>query len=201
MDINVKNTAMEVAVEETETINKAMSDYVDSNMESLANPDKRSNRARYSIMEADLKIGLDHPVLGVGMGLRNCYIPDYLSEKGKQNGEVKMWISFREKLGIMRSGFPKLGEYTSRFGETGILGLTIFLFPPLFLLWNLAKKIKADESYKLEYITFMVSLLGIMASGIGDTLNITYCYWVLLGFGYAMCFGESGIVKDNNERT
>ena len=48
---------------------------------------------------------------------------------------------------------------------------------------------------------FLISLLGIMASGIGDTLNITYCYWVLLGLGYAMCFGKAGDEKDINERT
>lgn len=190
IDISVKNLTTEVVVEDN-SLNKAMMDYVDSNMASLANPDKRSNRARYSIMEADLKIGFDHLLLGVGMGLRNGYIPDYLSEKGKQNGEVKMWLAFREKLGIMRSSFPKLGEYTSRFGETGILGLAIFLFPPMFLLWNMLLKLRdRDGKYKLEYSIFIISLLGIMASGIGDTLNITYCYWVLLSLGYAMCFGE-----------
>ena len=54
--------------------------------------------------------------------------------------------------------------------------------------------------YKLEYVMYLISLLGIMASGIGDTLNITYCYWVLMGLGYAMCFGKAGDEKDINER-
>ena len=26
----------------------------------------------------------------------------------------------------------------------------------------------------------------------GYSINITYCYWVLLGLGYAMCFGKPG---------
>lgn len=186
----------------TPPLNKAMTMYVDNNMTSLANPDKRSNRARYSIMEADTRIGLEHPFIGVGRGLRNGYIPDYLSEQGKKNGEVKMWLAFRKKMGIMRSGFPKLGEYTSRFGETGIFGLGVFLFPPLFLLWNMFKRLRDnDNKYKLECVTFIISLLGIMASGIGDTLNITYCHWVLLGLGYAMCFGKYGEIDNKcNER-
>ena len=182
-------------------ITTTMTEYIDSNAASLANPDKRSNRARYSIMEADFRIGLDHPILGVGRGLRNGYIPHYLSEKGKQNGEVKMWLEYREKLGILKSGFPNLGEYTVRFGETGILGLLLFLAPVLFLFFSMIKKIKDDTfQYKLEYEMFLISLLGIMATGIGDTLNITYCYWVLLGLGYAMCFGKDSSEKDINER-
>ena len=175
----------------------AMMQYVDSNAASLANPDKRSNRARYSIMEADFRIGLDHLVLGVGRGLRNGYIPQYLSAKGNQNGEVKMWLDFREKLGILRSGFPTLGEYTVRFGETGILGLLAFLSPVLFLITSMVKKLMKNEfQYKIEYGMYLISLLGIMASGIGDTLNITYCYWTLLGLGYSMEFGLTNITDN-----
>ena len=44
-----------------------------------------------------------------------------------------------------------------------------------------------------------------MASGLDDSINITYCYWVLLGLGYAMCFtktiNEESETKINNERT
>lgn len=50
---------------------------------------------------------------------------------------------------------------------------------------------------------FAISLIGIMVSGIGDNINITYCYWVLLGLGYAMCFGKTSNkeseTKINNE--
>ena len=194
--INTKSNTTEINVTTT------MTEYIDSNATSLANPDKRSNRARYSIMEADFRIGLDYPILGVGRGLRNGYIPQYLPEKGKQNGEVKMWLEYREKLGILKSGFPSLGEYTVRFGETGILGLLVFLAPVLFLIFIMIKKLMDNGfQYKLEYEMYLISMLGIMASGIGDTLNITYCYWVLLGLGYAMCFGKAGDEKDINERT
>ncbi len=106
----------------------------------------------------------------------------------------------------MRSGFPKLGEYTSRFAETGIIGLTLFLVPQFILLRKLYLKI-TDKSIiiddKLPYIFFTISLIGIMASGLGDSINITYCYWVLLGLGYAMCFtktiNEESETKINNE--
>lgn len=177
--------------------------YIDSNAGSLANPNKRSNKARYTIMEADFRIGLDHPVLGVGRGLRNGYIPQYLPEKGKQNAEVRMWLAFREKLGLMKSGFPMLGEYTVRFGETGILGLGVFLIPAFVLVFSVIKKLKnVSSNDRPEYLAILISLLGVMAAGVGDTLNITYCYWVLLGLGFAMCFRkEDSADKDLNERT
>lgn len=43
---------------------------------------------------------------------------------------------------------------------------------------------------RLPFVMYIIYFDGIMVYGIGDTLNITYCYWVLLGLGYAMCFGE-----------
>ena len=176
--------------------------YLESNLTSLASTSQRSNGARYSIMIADLKIGLDRPLTGVGSGLRNAYIPDYLPEMAKDNGEVQMWIQNQKEKGILRSGFPKLGEYTSRFAETGIIGLALFLVPPFILLRKLYFKI-TDKSMrvddKLPFVFFTISLIGIMTSGIGDTINITYCYWVLLGLGYAMCFGKENNVKDNGD--
>lgn len=167
--------------------------YFEKNLFSLVSLNQRSNNARYSIMLTDLKIGLNNPILGVGTGLRNAYVSDYLPEMSKGNREVKMWLNNQKEKGIMRSGFPKLGEFTSRFAETGVLGLTIFLIPPLVLLRKLYFKI-SDQAIstenKLPYVFFTISLIGIMASGIGDTINITYCYWVLLGLGYDMCFGK-----------
>ena len=180
-------------MEKTQNIptTQSITKYVDSNAASLANPDSRSNRARYSVMEADLKIGLNHPVLGVGSGLRDAYMPDYFSIKGLQNKEIQMWINYQKHLGVFRCGYPSLGEYTSRFAETGILGLICFLVPPFYLLYNLFKKISfLSMKERLPFIMYLISFMGIMVSGIGDTLNITYCYWVLLGLGYAMCFGE-----------
>lgn len=178
--------------------------YFEKNLFSLASLNQRSNNARYSIMLTDLKIGLSNPVLGVGTGLRNAYVPDYLPDMSKGNREVKMWLNNQKEKGIMRSGFPKLGEYTNRFAETGVLGLTIFLIPPLVLFKKLYFKISnkaMSTENKLPYVFFTISLIGIMASGIGDTINITYCYWVLLGLGYAMCFGKESTNNLTNNKT
>ena len=104
-----------------------------------------------------------------------------------------MWIRNQKEKGIMRSGFPALGEYSSRFAETGILGLIIYLIPAIILAYRLLSIIcnKAIESKnRLPYVFFLISILGVLASGLGDSINITCAYWLLLGVGYAMCFGK-----------
>ncbi len=179
------NQSEEANVKESDNVLLA---YIESNVVSLFYSDARSNRARYSVMEADIKIGLDHPVLGVGKELRNGYLPDYFSEKALQDNEVKMWLSFREKLGIMRSGFPMLGEYTSRFSESGLLGLGIFFVPIIVLLRALYRRLQQDSN-RLPYIMFAVSFCGSLAAGIGDTLHTLDCYYLLLGLGYAIALG------------
>lgn len=170
-----------------------ISGYLEDNLVSLASSDKRSNKSRYSILKADLAIGLDHPILGVGCGLRDAYIPDYLPEEAFSGKEIQMWIKNQKENGILKSGFPLLGEYSSRLAETGILGLIAYLIPVIVLLHRLLciignKKIVSED--RLPYVFFLISILGVLASGFGDSLNITCAYWILMGIGYAMCFGK-----------
>lgn len=168
--------------------------YIKDNMTSLVGDDKRSNGARCGVLEAHIKMGLDYPVLGVGYSLRSAYVATYLPQKAFSNSEIKMWLRNQREKGIMKSGIPPLGEYSSRFAETGFVGLGIFMVPPLFLLLKLLKRIKSDTTAfeeKLGYIFFAISFCGILASGMGDSLNITCCYWLLLGLGYAIIFGET----------
>lgn len=172
--------------------------YIKDNMTSLVGDDKRSNGARYGGLEAHIKMGLDYPVLGVGSSLRSAYVATYLPQKAFSNSEIKMWLRNQREKGIMKSGIPTLGEYSSRFAETGFVGLGIFMVPPSFLLLKLLKRIKSDMTAfeeKLGYIFFAISFCGILASGMGDSLNITCCYWLLLGLGYAIIFGETEKTK------
>lgn len=171
----------------------AISSYLEDNVGSLASSNKRSNGARYSILEASIAIGKDYPLLGVGKSLRNAYIPDYLSTEGKANSEVQYWMKNQEEKGIMKSGFPALGEYSTRFAETGVLGLVIYLLPAAFLAWRLLKRIclSGDREEREKCIFFFISLSGVIASGLGDNLSITCAYWILMGLGYALIISPS----------
>lgn len=172
---------------------EAMGEYLQDNLGSISSSTQRSNRSRYSIFKASVAIGKDYPILGVGKGLRQAYIPDYLPEEAFAGNEIQRWIHDQKEKGIMKSGFPALGEYCTRFAETGILGLLVYLLPSLYLLVQLLKKMRSTLSSpeeKEETIFFLLSWLGIMASGLGDNLNVTCCYWILMGIGYAMILPE-----------
>ena len=150
-------------------------------------------------MKTDIAIGLAHPVLGVGSGLRDGFIKDYLPKEAKGNYEINGWIKYQKKYGILKPIFPKLGEYTSRFGETGILGLFMFLLPAFYVVNKWIKNIrviKPDE--QIEYIVLFVALAGVMASGLGDCFDVGYYFWLVLGvFAAMVCSKDEGDTKDN----
>lgn len=193
-NIVIGNMSVNKKAETTNKVN--VEAYLEDNIGSLASTDKRSNTARYSVMIANFKIGVDYPILGVGTNLANAYITEYLPDMSKNNVEVNMWLKDQQEKGILKSGFPDLGEYTCRFAQNGLLGLMVFLAPAFILLRKLLQKIYLEgNNYEivLPYVFFTISFIGIMTAGIGDQINITYCYWVLLGLGYAMCFGKHSI--------
>lgn len=184
------NSGSKKSTKQNKELQKTIDNYINDNLLSLTNLEKRSNGARYSIMMSDIKIGLDNPIWGIGRGLRNSYIPDYLPQKAFEIQEVKMWFKFRESLGLLRYSFPELGEYTSRFSETGFVGLFLFLFPPGILFCKLLNKLKKNDEI-LIYMFYIIVLLGTMASVIGDSLYNFYQYWIILGIGYCVCFSNN----------
>lgn len=164
--------------------------YLNDNLASIQSKDKKSNKARFSIMKANLNIGLDHPLIGVGISLRQGYTIQYLPSEAFDDGEVKMWIDNQKRKGIIKSGFPSLGEYTTRFAETGALGLIVFILPALYLTFYCLRKICINSETieeKTIFVFFLISFLGVLATGIGESLNVTYCYWILLGVGFVLC--------------
>lgn len=154
------------------------------NLGSLASADKRSNRSRYSILKANIGIGMDYPVLGVGLGLRHAYIPEYLPKEAFLVSEIQMWIRNQKEKGIMRSGFPSLGEYSSRFAETGILGLIVYLIPAFFLIYRLLavicnKAVGSQNAFPMYFSSYLFLACWHLGWGIVLTLHMpTGYFWV-----------------------
>ena len=190
----------------TKTINtKTIENYYENNLASISKVNTRSNGARYATIYANIMIGIDSPVLGVGKNLVPAYMPDYFPNYVENNREVQNWIKYQKEEGILRFPVPSFCAYSLVFAESGILGLISYLLPALLLIWR-TLKILNKNYFRFEYLFLLISLLGMLASGFSNTLNLTYCYWVLLGLGYAMCFGKENSDDDminnkNNERT
>lgn len=166
--------------------------YISKNITSAVGKDKRSNRARFSLMEAELKVWMAHPVLGVGKGLKAAYIPEQLPSDATKSSEVRMWIDRLHANGPLRATFPDVSEYTSKLCEIGLLGCLLYYFPAAYLAYFFLLFLRRNRENK-QYLRiqsllsfYLISLAGILAGGISTSLNVNYCFGVLLGIGFIL---------------
>ena len=171
---------------------KAGKSYISDNIASAVGKDKRSNRARFSLMEAELKVWMDHPVLGVGKGLKAAYIPDKLPSDATKSSEVKMWLDRLHANGALKASFPDVSEYTSRLCEIGLLGCLLYYFPAVYLayffLLFLRRSRDNKQCLRIQSLLsfYLISLACILVGGISTSLNVNYCFGVLLGIGFIL---------------
>lgn len=179
------NNIMSTAMVNRVTFGKEDSSYFERNLGSLTDINQRSNRSRYTIAMTHIRIGLDHPVLGIGYGLREPYVAKYLVGQ-TLSPEIEYWMASRERNSILAGAFPNLGDYWVYFAERGILGLLAYLTIPGILLIRLIKIVEYDKS--ILYGCILISLLGCMGIGFGDNMTILYVYWLILGVGFALSY-------------
>ncbi|MDU5281701.1 MAG: O-antigen ligase family protein [Dialister sp.] len=175
-------------------------EYVEHNLKSLSGSGEKgihagSNHSRFTVQKTHIQIGLEHPILGVGTSLRQGYLREKLDKD--PGGEIQKWNKNIDKWGLLGAGFPNLGDFTLRFAETGFLGLGLYLFPALMLFWQYGK-ILIRREMEVErispFIFSALSFVGIMATGLGDGINITFCYWTAMAISFLLLFSKG----DNN---
>lgn len=174
------------------SLEEASQNYVSANITSAVGKDKRSNRARFSLMEAEIKVWLDHPVFGVGKGLKAAYIPEKLSADSMKSAEVRMWLNRLHANGVLIASFPDVSEYTVRLCEMGVLGCILYYFPAVYLFFYLILFLWKNhghahsEELQNRVSFYLISLSGILAGGVSTSLNVNYCFGVLLGIGFIL---------------
>ena len=159
----------------------------------VVNENAGSNAARFSIIKSDLRIWKDHPGLGVGAGLKAAYVPEYLTEKERAVPEVKMWMEKQEKKGVLKSPIGSVCEYSNRLAETGLLGLTIYLFSVLLLCALIVKKRKCfihDREIQMGILPILIAIAGVMVSGVSGMMTTFHTLWILLGIAFAYVLKE-----------
>lgn len=145
-----------------------------------------SNHSRFTIIKTNIRIGEKHPILGVGNGLHNAYLRDILSKD--PGDEIQMWNKVMDQSGWLRGVFPNLGDWFVRFAETEILGLLTFIFPLMVAIYHLRFKIfnqrTLTSTSSVDCIFILVSLVGLAAAGLGDSLNNMFSYWLMLSMAF-----------------
>lgn len=167
--------------------------YIKDSVVSLFNQEKAENRSgsnhvRLGITFSNIEIGLKHPFLGVGPGLDTAYM--YKIFKNDQNREIKDdFIKPIENNGLINSGSPVMCEYSYQFMQSGFVGLFLFILPMGYVLVCLLRRLfRKIEDEKKFYLILFVTLanIGISVTGLGNTVNITYCYWLMIGVSYVV---------------
>lgn len=108
--------------------------YLENNVSGVTKAESGSNSARFSVIKSELRIWEKHPIFGVGIGKRDCYIGDFLTAQEKKNDELANCLRYQEKLGLLKSGFPNPCEYSTDLAELGIAGTLTKVFP-FFILF------------------------------------------------------------------
>lgn len=174
--------------------------YMQDNVGSLGSATKRSNGARYALIRANIRTGVEHPILGVGEVLNSAYTVHNFNEVDLANTEVHMWVSNYNKMGVLRYGFDAMNEYVSRFAFYGIFGLIIFIFPIFYALMSLFKCFKYSEGIEqLKIMIVGISLLGSAVAGCNGSVSLLYAYWVILAFSYAVIYSFNNKVIKKHE--
>ena len=82
--------------------------------------------------------------------------------------------------------------------QTGILGLSIFIFPFIWLVVNLFDLYKKQEyERQLDVLLILFALISLLASGINTSITVFYSSWILLGVGFAVVYSEKICVDAN----
>lgn len=167
---------------------------ISNNLGSLSDEHQRSNGARYAMLKSHVKMGVSHPILGLGVSLNDSYSKDYLTLDEKKDQEINMWLQDQKKDGLLKYPLGAMNEYVERFSSTGFLGLLVFLFPFFYGIYELLKIIMISK--RLEYVCLLIALIGAMVAGMNGSLTLLYSIWIILGLTYAVICSEI-----NNRRT
>lgn len=176
-----------IVVEKTSTtMNEVAIEYVEDNVGSLASSNKRSNQARYALIKSNIKIGLEHPLLGVGPMLNGAYVVDHFDDFDLQSGEVQQWVHAFWKMGPLKHNFDAMNEYVTIFSTTGILGLLCLFFPFLYGCLSLLQRIRkcVELEKKRELLCLLIATVSSMIAGCNGSLVLIYAIWLLLPMIY-----------------
>ena len=106
-------------------------DYVENNITSAAGTAPRSNAARIGNMIAMTRVGIQHPLFGVGQGYMSMYMVNQFPAEFTKNAEIQLWTNSLLSITFIKSGYPIINAFSAILAQFGILGLILF-FIPLF---------------------------------------------------------------------
>lgn len=180
---NMRNTGYM----DKETARVSMQQYINQNSLFGTNEENAhagSNHSRFTVQKTHIYIGLEHPLLGVGTGLRQGYLREKLDKD--PGWEIQKWNKNIDNKGMLRAGFANLGDFTLRFAEIGFLGLGLYLLPAMVIFLAYVKVLVKRHDKIAPFLFTGLSFIGIMSTGLGDGMNTTFCYWIAMAISFLL---------------
>lgn len=141
---------------------------------SISDPTIDSNIARSTMQKAAFKIGLDNPILGVGIGQFGFYCNDYINDDSKAaSHEVRCWTDT-----TMDVWPPVHSIYHRIFAEGGIITLGIYLAFAITLCLKLLIKIIKNRN-DLTSIILLSSYSTILIGGLTLDQYVIPQFWIM----------------------
>jgi O-antigen ligase len=152
---------------------------------SLASKKNMSNIARFGAQFAGYKMALDHPVFGVGLGQYGFHVADYIPDWSLVSEEIRIWISPTEGT----SWAPVHNIYARIASETGFMGLLLWISLWGSVLLGCIRKYRSNTvaSGQPDYVglALVVSIVGVLLSGLNADSFRFFGYWLSLGAAWA----------------
>jgi len=145
----------------------------------------QSNIARMGSQLTAIKMGLSHPLAGVGLGQYGFDMPDYIPAWALDTQAINLWASSSSDT----PWAPVHGLWARILAETGFVGLFLWLsvwISVLISVWKRYRKLhQIDQQNSILALSLLISILGLMLNGlVMDSLR-TLSYWITLGVAWA----------------
>ncbi len=152
-----------------------------------------SSQQRVLLWEDTLRLILDRPLVGVGVGNFEYHIPAYTSRKSL---EVKMRMEEQNQMELM--AYRAHNEYLEIWAETGILGLAVFgllVYQISTALVTLLKRyLKGEESLLVVGLAaaFAATLAhSFFSTNLQDPASAVH-FWIVVGMVWSMKLNAEG---------
>ena len=172
MSIRHQEENVEEVVDDGYNIDMSVGDVV----QSLNSKTNHSNIARLGLQKSAINMGMDNPIIGIGLGQFGFYADEYIEDDARVSFEIQRWTDPKE-IDFWPPAFALIPRIVA---EQGFVGAAIFI---VFLLATMIKffmKYVKEEENTMEILT-MVSLVGVIVSTFNaDTYGLPQL-WILLG--------------------
>lgn len=140
-----------------------------------------SNWERLYIIRSHIRIGLQHPVFGVGHTLLSAYVREEMPKDYSRSKEFRDAVNAFYEKGPLRSGFSTPNKFSQLFAETGGVGLVLFLLPLFYVLgkfWLLRQTLL--QALIPELVCLLTAFAALIAA-LFSAADMMLGFYVLLG--------------------